>query len=150
MSLAIVTVADSISKLSVSGVTLKDLDGIPTRVRKRDCPIFYPKPDGFISGFTPERVSMGSGSTAQLNVNYNLNYRFLFTPIGSERGLFALYPTMVAKVVLILEAVLANDIITGLVDFQVIDVGEFGPVEDPMGNFFHGCDFSLEILEFVN
>ena len=150
MSLAIVTVADSISKLSVSGVTLKDLDKIPTTVRSRDCPIFYPRPDGFLSGVVPEKASMGSGSGAQWDIQYTLNYRFLYAPIGSERGLFAVVPTMVAKIALLIDAILANDVITGAIDLQIFDIGEFGPVSDPMGNMFHGCDFSLEILEHIN
>jgi len=150
MSLAIVTVADSISKLSVSGVTIKDLDDIPTTVRNRDCPILYPRPDGFISGLAVERMSMASGASAQLNVTYTLNYRFLFAKIGTERGLFAVVPTMVAKVALIMDRMLVSDSITGLIDLQVFDIGEFGPVSDPMGNMFHGCDFSFECLEFVN
>ena len=150
MSLQIVAVADSISKLTVTGVTLKDLNEIPTSVSARDCPILYPRPDGFISGFDPERMSMGSGSGAQLNVTYSLNYRFLFAKIGTERGLFALYPTFIAKIVLIADRMLVSDSITGLVDLQMIDIGEVGPVSDPMGNMFHGCDISFEVLEFVN
>lgn len=150
MTLAVSTVADSISKLSVTGVTIKDLNEIPTEVLKRDCPTVYPKPDGFLSNFEPESVSMSSGTSVQLNVTYTLTYRFLHSPLGSDRGLFGVYQDMVNKTTAFLDKIIISDTITGLVDLQIADVSEFGPVSDPAGNMFHGCDISLDVLEFVN
>jgi len=145
-----VTIADSISKLSITGINIRDLDKIPAVVRNRDCPILYPRPDGFISGFEPDRITTGDGSSAKMDVRYTLTYTFLESPIGSDRGLFGVYPSFVANVAKILDAILLNDKITGAVDIRAVDVGAFGPVADPAGNAFHGCDIAIEILEFVN
>ena len=50
MALQIVIVADSISKLSVSGVTLKDIDEIITEGTKRNIPAIFPRPSRNGSG----------------------------------------------------------------------------------------------------
>jgi hypothetical protein len=151
MGLAIVTIADSIAALSISGVTIKDLDEIPEKVESRDCPILYPEPDGFISGFGMDVQSFGPGSVAAIDVTYNLRYTFLHSSLGTGRGLFDVYSDMVAKVVLILNAVLTNDAITGLQDFRVAEITNFGPVTDPAASMtFHGTQFVFRVMELWN
>jgi len=143
------TIADSISGLVVTGVTMLDLDQIPEAVDPRR-PTFYPWPDGWVSGLEVERNSTGSLGTAKMTVHYVLHYRFCYAPIGSGRGLNDVYPDMVAKAVLLLNKVLDNDIFSGLVDFELAEALAFGVVEDPAGNKFYGCDLALRVMEFVN
>jgi hypothetical protein len=149
MAIAVATVAASIDGLTISGVTIRDLDEIPEKVEPRDCPVLYPNPDGFMSGVELEVDSFGSAS-AKKTIRYRLNYVFLHSPVGGERGLFAKAPDMVAKVCAILDAVIANDAISGCVDIQPGDVTEFGPVADPSGNVFHGCRLAFAVTELVN
>jgi len=149
MSLAAVTVANSIAGLSVSGVTLKALDEIPEKVDGRDCPIIYPNPDGFLSNLDLEVDSFGSAS-AKKTVSYNLNYMYLHSPIGSGRGLFDKYESVVSSLLAFFDAVISNDTITGCVDIQPQDATSFGPVSDPSGNVFHGCIIVLRVTELVN
>ena len=110
-----------------------------------------PKPDGFISGFEPSRESFGPGSVAAFNVIYVLTYRLLHSKIGTGRsGLFNTYSSMVAKVGLFLDAIIENDTVAGAVDIFPNSITNFGPVADPVGNMFHGCDIGIQVTEFVN
>ena len=47
-----------------------------------------------------------------------------------------------------IDKMLVSDAVTGSVDLQVEDISAFGPVSDPSGKMFHGCDISFRILEF--
>ena len=150
MALAIATIADSIAAVSVSGVTIKDLNEIPEAVTLRDCPVLFPRPDGFVTDLAVKRDSFGTGAVAKMTVTYILTYTFCHAPIGSGRGLFDVYDNMIANAFAIIDAIITNDTVTGLVDLQVDDALNFGPVEDPSGNVFHGCEIQLYVMEFVN
>ena len=148
MTLSVVTIADSISKLSVTGVAIKDINEIPDSVNDGDCPMVIPKPDGFVSDFELERVAMSSGASNVLDVHYTLTYRFLHSELGLGMGILDAYPGMVDKVCDFIDKMLVSDAVTGSVDLQVEDISAFGPVSDPSGKMFHGCDISFRILEF--
>ena len=149
MALAAVTVATNIGALTVTGVNIYALNEIPEGADARECPMVYPKPDGFMSGLEVEVNSFGSTS-AKKTVRYTLTYMYLYAPIASGRGLFDLYEDMVTKALAFQDAVLANDAITGCVDITAMDIGEWGPVADPSGTAFHGCQMSFQVTEFVN
>jgi hypothetical protein len=148
MALAIATVANSIAALSVSGVTIKDVDEIPSAVDTRQ-PTILPKPD-FVTGFVMERDSFGAGS-AKMTVRYVLNYRFCYKPVGAGRaGQIEHYDGMVDKVALFWDAVLAINTLTGAVDIEPAGVAHMGLVNDPADNIFLGCDLAVNVTEFVN
>ena len=148
MALAIATVADSIAALSVTGVTIKDVDEIPAAVDPRQ-PTILPKPD-FVTGFVVERDSFGAGS-AKMTVRYVLNYRFCYMPLGKGRaGKIENYDGIVDKVALFWDAVLAIDTLTGAVDIEPAGVVNMGLVNDPSDNIFLGCDLAVKVTEFVN
>lgn len=150
MSIAIspLTVADSISHLSVSGVTIRDVDEIPDSV-DMIYPIVFPQPSGFITAVQPETMSFGSNGTQKENFNYSLHYVFLFAPIGSDVNAFAPYTPMLTKLDLIVEAILNNDAVTGLVDMQLESIEGIGAIDDPSGNPYWGALFSLRCLEYA-
>jgi len=150
MGLAFTTITNSIAAIAVTGVTIKDIDEIPESVLPRMCPIMYPEPDGFISGFTYERNSTGPGSVALATVNYNMTYAFLYTPVGSGRGLFDVYDDMVSKVGAILDKIIVSDAITGVVDLTIAEAFQFGAVPDPTGNMFIGTRLVFQVIEFIN
>ena len=149
MALQISTICESIAALDIDGVNILDIDRIPEQADSRRAVIF-PKPDGFVTNFVMVRDSFGGGSTAEMTVTYRLNYRLCYAPISTDRGLFAVYPDMVAAAFRFLDAILAINTMTGLVDITPFDILSFGPVADPAGSMFHGCDIILEIKEFVN
>ncbi len=151
MALALSTITAAIAALSVSGVTIKDTSAIPKSVEPRDCPILYPRPDGFVSAFNVVRDSFGADSQARKTVTYTLTYRFLYAALGTDRAaVFDAYDDFAAKAFAILDVILANSTISGLVDLTPIDTPAWGPVSDPSGKMFHGTDISLAVTEFVN
>jgi len=148
MGVKVATVAKSISALSVSGVALKDVDGIPEEVTTRICPIMFPSPDGFVTNLRVEPQSFGAGDAGKNDVLYTLNYVFLYAPVGSDRYITKNIAKLVEKVVLILSALVANDAVTGSVDIEPRISGEFGNLSDPVGNEFFGALIAIDVKEF--
>ena len=89
---------------------------------------------------------------AAFNVTYTLTYRLYHSKVGTGRsGLFDTFSGMVGKVGLFLDAIIANDTISGAVDIIPNSINNFGPVADPAGkSVFHGCDIGIQVTEFVN
>jgi hypothetical protein len=148
VALAITTVTDNVGGLSVTGADILDIDEIPESVDGRK-PIIFPKPDGFVTDLEVTRQSYGASSDAKTDMEYTLNYRLCHTPVGSGRGLFKTYPDMVTIAARFMDAI-ANYDATTAVTLELADAINFGPVSDPAGNMFHGCDFALRVKEFQN
>jgi hypothetical protein len=148
MALQIITLCDSISKLSVDGVTIMDIDAIPTADLRK--PVLFPEPVGFVSNFSMVRNSQGGGSVALMTVEYDLNYTFCYSPVGSLRTGLGTYGPMVDKAFEILDAIIAIDEITGAVDLTPGEIPIFGVVADPSGNQYNGCKLTVHVMEFVN
>ena len=143
------TVTNSIAALSISGVTVKDIDEITDSMSMQTA-ILSPRPDGFISDITITRDSFGTGGAEKMTAIYTLTYRYYHAPIaGGLGGLFSTYSGMITNIDAICEAILNNDAITGCVDILLAGISELGPVEDPSGNIYHGCDLSFQVTEFV-
>ena len=149
MTLRIATVADSISKLSVSGLTICDIDQIKAQADKRGSWLF--PLGGFLSSPVHTRDSFG-GSSAKMTLSYTFNYRLLYKPVGTGRTMtLEQIAGLVAMVGLIWDAILAIDTITGCEDITIesLDSAD-GSVEDPSGNLWWGYDMGFRITEFVN
>lgn len=141
-------VADSIAQLSISGVTINSIDAIP-QSGQMITPILFPQPGGFITDIDVQRQSFGTGSIAATDFMYTLHYVFLFTELGSGLSQLDPYSPLIEKMELIWETIIANDAVTGLVDMELSGVEGLGEVEDPSGNKYWGCIFSLRCLEFA-
>lgn len=144
----LVTVADSISNLSISGVTIKDIDQIPDSASML-CPLLIPQPNGFVSDISPSFETFGSNGGAKMNLSYTLNYVFLHSEIGSGINTFAGYSDLMTKLAAIFVAIMSNDAISGAVDIRLQSVGNVGVISDPAGNEYWGVLFSFRVLEFV-
>jgi len=147
MALAIATVVDAISGLTVTGLTIKDMDQIPGAAEMRSATLL-PLPD-FLTNYEFERNSVGGGSIAKMTVYYQLNYRLLYKPAGAGRAI-EYFDNMVSMVGLIMDAVMAIDTMSGTVDITPVSVTNMGLVNDPADNPFYGCDIAFRIMEFVN
>jgi hypothetical protein len=117
MGLALATVADSISKLSVSGLTIEDVD---------DMSISYNSPtlaplDTYISNFELEYESQGSGDVALMTVHYDLTYRLHYKRVGADRDMKA-DDGLTDMEVAILDAVISISTLTGAVDIFPMSV----------------------------
>ena len=150
MTLAIATIVSNIAALSVSGVTIKDMDSIPEQVLARDCPIMIPEPVDFVSDFEVERNTYGSAAQSKKTVRYTLNYSFLYQTVGATRTGLDIYGDMVDKAFAIFDAIISNDDLGSTVEFTPFDTVSFGVVLDPSGNTFLGCRILVRVTEFIN
>lgn len=141
------TVADSIAALTISGVTIKDIDQIPDTARML-CPLLIPKPDNFVTDLSVSFETFGSNGGAKINTNYTINYVFLFCEVGGM-GAFAAFSGLVSKLSAILVAINSNDAITGAVDMKINSIGNIGVITDPAGVEYWGLEFSLRVLEYT-
>ncbi len=141
------TVAASIAALSISGVTIKDITAIPDSARML-CPILIPQPNGYMSNSTMTFESFGSNGAAKMNLEYDLNYVFLYSEVGGISA-FAAYSGLMTKLAAVLVSIMSNDAITGLVDMRLNSIGDIGVINDPAGNEFWGVLLSFHILEFA-
>lgn len=148
ISVSLATVADSISKLTISGVTVKDMDEITSSYLAGPA-TFSPRPDNFVSDLSVTPSSLGSGGTKQVDIKYTLNYVYYHCALGSVLN-FSMYSAMVTNIAAILVALITNDVVSGAVDLTVTGLSNIGPVVDPAGNAFHGCNISVQITELVN
>lgn len=142
------TITNSIAALTISGVTIKDIDEIPDSARML-CPVLIPQPNDFVTNFVPSVQTLGSNGGAKLNFEYDLNYVYLHAEAGSGIGALSIYSGLITKLSAILVAIASNDAITGLVDLQTSSIGNIGIIEDPSGKQFWGVMLSFRVLEYA-
>lgn len=143
-------IATAISGLTVSGVTLKDLTGIPKFVKDTDCPIFFPDPsDWFTSMRNAQTLNNPSN---QADVNRTLKYIYLHSVSIAANPMSNQVSGMSAKVDALYGAIASMAggafVVTG------ISVSRFGEIEAPrqgqLRNVFFGCFFDIDFYEVVN
>ena len=142
------TVSASIAALSISGVTIKDVDEIPDTVNNL-CPVLMPQPNNFVTDIQVVRQSFGSNGTQKLDCNYTLNYLFLYAEVGSGIGAFAPYSGLLTLLTTTLNVILNNDSVTGLVDMSLAGVSNVGVVTDPSDREYWGVQIALRCLEYA-
>jgi len=147
MALALATVVTSIAALSVTGLTIKDMDEIPAEVKGRKA-MLIPLPD-FVTDWELETQSFGPGSSAKFDASYTLNYRLCYKPVGAGRSL-EYFDDMVSMIASILDAVIAASPVSGSIMLTPVAVFNMGIVNDPSDNSYYGADIALRVMEFVN
>ena len=85
MSLDIISVATAISNLTVTGLTIADMDEIPQSLNERNTPLLIPDPVTPISGLNIIEWSQGA-STMRRDAKYTLNYILIGYPVGQGRN----------------------------------------------------------------
>ncbi len=143
----IATVASSIAALTISGVTLMDLDEVPDALDPRGCPILAPSvadPQFLTEWELPVCLTL----MGNMQVAYTLNYKLYQAPVGSDRSLLKLYPAMVATADRVAAALLALTALGGCKHISLAAMPQFGPVSDASGNMFHGAVIALRVTDF--
>ena len=149
ISLLMPSITDAISQVTVSGVSMKDADEISASFAGKSN-VFYPNPEGFITGFRVANLTFPRGASEKADVSYTLNYRFLGTQIGDLGNMPKAYGDMLDKLMTLLNAILATDApYSGAVDMTVGNIS-VGARSDPAGNMYHGADVALNITEMQN
>ena len=124
MTLALATVTNSIAALTVTGLTIKDIDEIPPDCA-RLCPVMFPEPLNFITNFTSTRDTFGPAAIANKTAEYDMNYTFLYVPLSTGRTGLDTYDEMMAMVSLIQDEILENDDLAGVTDISPQGVVDF-------------------------
>jgi hypothetical protein len=147
MTLVITTITNSIAALSITGLTIKDIDEIPQGVLDRDCPILTPNPDNFVTKFKVEPDTLDK---SKWTVSYELNYLLLYAVVGSGRTTsMEKFSGMVSKAFSFIDAVAAAMALTGAVDWSPGVIDGFDIVTIGQNNF-HSCHVNILIWEFIN
>jgi hypothetical protein len=138
------TVTNSIAALSITGVTVKDIDEIPDAVGLDDH-LLCPMPADFVTNIMLVRDEL---TGQRVRLSYTLTYRYYHCKL-QVNNLLANYSSMVNYAAAILLA-FSNDVtLTGAVDNMEPTIGQMGPVTDPSGNAYHGFDITLNIMQFL-
>lgn len=141
------TIVSAISDLSVSGLTICDVDEIPAAVDIRT-PTMFPLAR-FVTDLSVARDSFGA-DMAKMTISYSLNYRVCYAPVGSNRGGLEHVGGMIVLFGSLLDALLGVVNFSGSVDFELPGAVNFGIVTDPAGNSFWGFDLAIRVSEFIN
>ena len=149
MALSSATIHTAIAALSVSGVNIKDLSGIPQTVTSRACPVFYPnkKSEGTAEPSTGA-ATFGTASTRMWLFNRTFEYIYLHAQAGEGRTIAEHYTAMSAKEDAILTALIGLDIAD--VDVMNVRTTEYGVEVDPSGAQFYGFKIAVTFREKVN
>jgi len=149
ISLVLTSITGAIKNLTITGVTVKDYNGIAASWQSQPN-VLYPNPEGFITDFSLTFPTLMRGASADADVHYTLHYRFLGSEVGDLSQMPQEYGEMVTKVTAILNKLLATDApYAGTVEMEVADVS-IGARADPAGNMYHGADIALRITEMQN
>ena len=147
--LSFVTVTNSIAALSISGVTILKVDEIPQSA-SLITPVMFPRPNNPITDILPTRKSFGTGGNEKTDFEYTLHYVFYLAELGSGVGQMEPLSPLLIKLDLILETIMNNDVVTGLVDMQLNDIEAIGPIQDPSGANYWGAVIGIRCKEFAN
>jgi hypothetical protein len=133
----------------VSGLTIKDVNEIPTSINQRECPLLIPNPENYVSGAKIEVDSFGTGTNRAMSLHYNLNYLLIHSEVGVGRvHVLDAYSGMLTKATAFLDAVYGLSGLTGAVDFNALlgdpQITEVGAVA------FHSIAISVQVQEFIN
>ena len=150
VSLLLPDITAAIASIVISGVTIKDYDGIAANWQST-ARVLYPNPEGFITDFAPEYFTLMRGASAPMDAVYTLNYRYLDTAIGDLANLPYSYGQMIDKVMVIVAKLLETDTpYSGRVEMELKAIQSVGAKADPAGNMYHGADIALLIREMQN
>jgi hypothetical protein len=140
------TVTNSIAALSVSGVTIRDIDEV-TDSNILGGKILFPQPVDFITDINLIRDEI----TGQWNtLTYTLHYVYLHCPTaGGLGGLKASYSGLITNAAAILLAFSSDATLSGAMDNGSPRMEGLGIVTDPAGNAYYGCLFVLAITQFL-
>ena len=139
------TLTNSIAALSVSGVTIKDIDQISSSYQMAAATL-APRPERFVTDFS---IAADELSKQKLTARYTLNYVYYHTQIGSVLD-FAEYSDCMTNILAIISALTENHILSGAIDTELPTVNDIGAVSDPAGNLFFGCTISIRVVQLVN
>lgn len=143
------TITASIAGLSISNLTILDVNAVPTALTDQAKHYLYPAPNGFLANLNTTTDTTGSGLGAYKTIRYTLHYILAYSPVGmGASNYYEYYPDLLDMTAAIVETFLESDAaISGAVDVQV-STGAWGVLGDPTTGQWYGCDVLLNVTEF--
>lgn len=140
-------VTAAIAALNVTGVTIKDISAIPEQATLL-CPIMFPQPN-FVTDFQVKIDTLGTAGSEKVTLEYDINYIYTHCTINAGLGgMFSVYAGMITNILAIIVKILLTDNPRDGVTLRLRTIPQAGPVNDPAGNQYWGCLFSLHVLEY--
>lgn len=141
-------VTAAIAAQTVTGLTIKDIDAIPTSAKALG-PVLFPMPD-FVEGADFTRQTLGTAGAQMMNMEYEISYVFCFCEIGGGvGGVYSVYPGLSAMLanIMLMFALLDNP--RDGVELTIGKPSKAGAVNDLAGNQYWGCIIPVKILDFL-
>lgn len=149
MALNSAAIHTAIAALSVSGVTIKNLSGIPAKVSSRECPLMYPvKKTGGSAEPSTGSAGFGPASSRYWIFNRGFQYIYLHAEAGEGRSIAEHYEAMSANEDLILTALTTLDVSN--VDVMRVETSEYGVMLGQEGKRFFGFTVIATLRERIN
>ena len=151
MALNTAGITAAVAAMSVSGVTITDINTMDVHIEQRDCPVMIPAPGewkGGSSGSPDNETTFGAPGTRYWMVHQTFRYVFVQAVVGAGRDINDWYLKASQNADAIWTAITALDI-SG-VDVQGINMGHIGTIQDPSGNKLIGCFFDITFRERIN
>ena len=144
------TVATWIAGLTITGVTIKDLSGIPEVIYPQDCPLLVPDVNApYLQDVQYERLSFRTAAAGRANrLDYSLNYVYYHAPVLEGVDLFEHYEALADAWSAIMTVIVADETPSGAYDIRPAGTPYFGLVRATDETPFHGCRFQLNVIEF--
>ena len=147
---AIATTATELAALTITRggktLTIQDTSAVRDAIY-RTYPLMFPDPQGFVTGFAAERMTLGPAAGTRVRYEYGLNYLVIVFPVGAERNLGDVLPELVGWATEISGEIAARD--DGFtVDHIQPAPADFVTVTDAAGNVFHGLKISFLCEEY--
>ena len=147
MSFSPSTIASGIAGLSVSGLTIKDLDEIPLVIVQRDCPILIPD-YSFVSNVTATSRGLGLGGSSVYSYEYDLNYLLYMAEVGAGRSNAEYMLSITQKVEALAAAIQAADTTLGAHRIFITGGLTATTLRDPADKLsFHGANLTIHVWE---
>lgn len=151
MSLDSAAITTAIAAMSVSGVTIKDTDEIPSIIYDRDCPMLFPAPGDWIDGSSAavdDETTFGTATSRMWVVHRTFHYIYIHSEVNSARGYYEVYGNAADDIENIAVALMQLDISN--VDVESVSHNKIGTMKSPNEKSFVGCDFNITFRERIN
>jgi hypothetical protein len=151
-ALSIAAVYPGATTNSSTNVTVLDIDALKDDLSHEVArgPVLAPMPNGFVKLDKVTLDAMGSGASAKKTIQYSLAYRLFYCTVGAGRGFFDVYSSAIATAVNVWNVLIANDTVAGCINLWPVGSLNITSVQDAAGNHYWGCDFTLQITDFIN
>lgn len=139
----------AIAGLSITGLTICELSEIPDAPDPRKCYLIpSPAEPAFLTNPVIDRRTFGSMGNAAQDMTYTLNYKLLYKPVGTGRGIREVIPGAFAMAITIVETIQQLTLLDGAVTWKATP-GEAVLITDPSGNQWDGWTITVEVLDFI-